>query len=175
VTSLEAVFRIANFGAVVGWIVLVLAALLNWRGALQKFCGGLVPLLMAASYVVLIVTHWGGATGDFSSLAGLGAMARQPSVLLAGWLHYLAFDLLVGVMIVERFLDDRMPRILLLPVLPLTFFFGPAGWLVFQAIRFARRESGAPVTPPAPVKTPRKRNAAQGSRVVTEKNRAASE
>ncbi len=172
-TSLEAVFRIANFGAVVGWIVLVLAALLSWRGALQKFCGGLVPLLMAAAYVVLIVTHWGGGTGDLSSLAGLGAMARQPAVLMAGWLHYLAFDLLVGVMIVERFLDDRMPRILLLPVLPLTFFFGPAGWLLFQAIRFARREVSAPVARPAPAKTPRKRNPAP--RAVIEKSRADSE
>lgn len=162
-TSLEAVFRIANFGAVVGWIVLVLAALSGWRGALQKFCGGLVPLLLAAAYLVLVVTHWGGATGDVSSLAGLGAMARQPAVLLAGWLHYLAFDLLVGVMVVERFLDDRMPRFLLLPVLPLTFFLGPAGWLLFQAIRFARREGSAPAACPAPARAPRKRAPAQPS------------
>ena len=170
-TSLEAVFRIANFGAVVGWIALVLAAFLGWRGVLQKFCGAFVPLLLASAYAVLIVTHWDGATGDFSSLAGLGAMARQPVVLLACWLHYLAFDLLIGVMIVERFLEDRMPRILLLPVLPLTFFFGPAGWLVFQAIRFARREGRAATPPPA--KTPRKRNPAP--RTVTEKNRTVSE
>ena len=149
-TSLEAVFRIANFGAVIGWIVLVLAALFAWRGALQRFCGGLVPLLLAAAYVVLVITHWGGAPVDFSSLAAVGALFRQPAVMLAGWLHYLAFDLLIGVMVVERFLDERMPRILLLPVLPLVFFFGPAGWLVFQAIRFARREMGsAPAAPPA--------------------------
>ncbi len=142
-TSLEAVFRIANFGAVIGWIVLALAAVFGWRGALQKFCGTLVPVLLAAAYVVLLVTHWGGG-GDFSSLAGVEALFRRPAAVLVGWLHYLAFDLLIGVMIAERFLEDRMPRILLLPVLPLTFFFGPAGWLLFQAIRFARRGSGAP-------------------------------
>jgi hypothetical protein len=155
-TSLEAVFRIANFGAVIGWIVLVLAAVFGWRQALQRFCGGLVPLLLAAAYVVLLITHWAGAPADFSSLAGIGALFRQPAALLAGWLHYLAFDLLVGVMIAERFLDDRMPRILLLPVLPLTFFFGPAGWLLFQAIRFARRGSPPPTAAAIP-RTPSSR------------------
>ncbi len=153
--ALEAVFRIANFGAVVAWIVLVLAAVFGWRRALERFCGSLVPLLLASAYVVLLVTHWGGA-GDFASLAGVAALFRQPPLLLAGWLHYLAFDLLVGVMIAERFLDDRLPRILLLPVLPLTFFFGPAGWLVFQAICFARRDA-APVV--APVQVARRRKA----------------
>ena len=148
--SLEAVFRIANFGAVVGWIVLVLAAVFGWRRALTRFCGTLVPLLLATAYVVLLIAHWGGPQVDFTSLAGVGAMFRQPVAVLAGWLHYLAFDLLVGVMVVERFLDDRMPRILLVPVLPLVFFFGPAGWLVFQAIRFARREGGTPAARPMP-------------------------
>ena len=148
-TSLEAVFRIANFGAVIAWIVLVLAAVFRWRGALERFCGLLVPVLLAAAYVVLLVTHWGGAQGDFSTLAGVGALFRQPAALLAGWLHYLAFDLVIGTAIALRVTDDRMPRLLLLPVLPLTFFFGPAGWLLFQAIRFARRGGSAPAAVPA--------------------------
>ena len=52
-----------------------------------------------------------------------------------------------------------MPRLLLLPVLPLTFFFGPAGWLLFQAICFARRGmTAAPaVVPAAPVRRARKK------------------
>jgi hypothetical protein len=103
---------------------------------------------------VLIVTHWAGAPIDFSSLAGVGAMFRQPAVMLAGWLHYLAFDLLIAVMVVDRFMEDRMPRLLLVPVLPLLFFFGPAGWLVFQAIRFARREGKAPAARPAARSSP---------------------
>ena len=154
-TSLEGAFRIANFGAVIAWIVLAGAAAFGWRRALHRFCGGLVPLLLAASYVVLLATHW-GAQGNFSSLAGVGALFRQPPVLLAGWLHYLAFDLLVGVAIVDRFIADRLPRVLLLPVLPLTFFFGPAGWLLFQGILFARRDQAA-AADPSPRAAPRAR------------------
>ncbi len=144
--SLEAVFRVANFGAVIAWIILAASAAFGWRRPLRRFCGGLVPLLLAAAYVVLLLAHW-SAPRDVASLAGVGALFRQPAALLAGWLHYLAFDLLVGVAIAERFLDDRLPRILLLPVLPLTFLLGPAGWLLFQAICFVRR--GAPVAVPA--------------------------
>ncbi len=143
-TSLEAIFRIANFGAVIGWIVLALAAVFGWRGALERFCGLLVPVLLATAYVVLLVTYWGAARGDFSSLAGVEALFRQPASVLAGWLHYLAFDLLIGTAIAQRFLADRLPRMLLLPVLPLTFFFGPAGWLLFQAILFARQGTASP-------------------------------
>ena len=76
------------------------------------------------AYVARLVTHWGG--GGFGLLAEVGTLFRQPAALLAGWLHYLAFDLLVGVAIVECFLEDLMPRLLLLPVPPLTFLFGPA-------------------------------------------------
>ena len=153
-TSLEAVFRIANFGAVIGWIVLALAAVFGWRGALDRFCGLLVPALLAAAYVVLLVAYWGGSRGDFSTLGGVEALFRQPAAVLVGWLHYLAFDLLIGTAIAQRFLADRLPRALLLPVLPLTFFFGPAGWLLFQAILFARQ--GSP-TPAAAPKRPAKR------------------
>ena len=147
-TSLEAVFRIANFGAVIGWIVLALAATFGWRGALERFCGLLVPTLLATAYVVLLVAHWGGLRGDFSTLGGVEALFRQPAAALAGWLHYLAFDLLVGTAIAQRFLADRLPRVLLLPVLPLTFVFGPAGWLLFQAILFARQGSATPAAAP---------------------------
>ncbi len=143
-TSLEAIFRIANFGAVVGWIVLALAAVFGWRGAMERFCGLFVPLLLATAYVVLVVAYWGRTPGDFSSLGGVAALFRSPAAVLAGWLHYLAFDLLIGTAIAQRFLTDRLPRVLLLPVLPLTFFFGPAGWLLFQAIVFARQGGASP-------------------------------
>ena len=151
-TSFEAIFRIANFGAVVGWIVLALAAVFGWRGALERFCGLLVPVLLATAYVVLVVAHWGRTPGDFNSLAGVEALFRSPPAVLAGWLHYLAFDLLVGTAIAQRFLADRLPRLLLLPVLPLTFFFGPAGWLLFQAILFARQGGASPAAAKRPAK-----------------------
>ncbi len=59
----------------------------------------------------------------------------NPSLLLAGWIHYLAFDLLVGVLVAEQNEKIGIPGLLMLPVYGATFLFGPAGFLLFQALR----------------------------------------
>ena len=142
--SLEAVFRIANFGAVIGWIVLLASALFGWDRGRDRVAGAIVPLLLAGAYVVVIAAYWGRVQGDFSSLAGVESMFRQPAAVLAGWMHYLAFDMLVGVMLARRMMEEGMPRILRMLVLPLTFFLGPAGFLLFHAIQLARTGGTAP-------------------------------
>jgi len=136
--SYEAVFRIANFLAVIGWIVLILAALFRWERGLDRVAGFFIPLVLSGTYVAVLATHWGSLHGDFSSMAGVAALFRQPAALLAGWVHYLAFDMLVGAMLARRMMDERIPRVLMLIVLPVTFFLGPAGFVVFHLIRGAR-------------------------------------
>jgi hypothetical protein len=65
----------------------------------------------------------------------------DPAIALAGWLHYLAFDLFVGAWITRTAQAARIPHLLILPCLVLTFLFGPAGFLAFTALRatFAAR------------------------------------
>ena len=60
---------------------------------------------------------------------------QSPGALAAGWVHCLAFDLFVGSWIAERAAAVRLHHGLLLPVLALTFLFGPAGWLAFVVLR----------------------------------------
>ena len=62
-------------------------------------------------------------------------------MLLAGWIHYLAFDLLVGAHIVRQGRVLGLSPWLVLPCLPLTFLFGPAGFLLFLSLRLAARPS----------------------------------
>jgi hypothetical protein len=62
-------------------------------------------------------------------------LLAQPALLAAGWLHYLAFDLVVGSWIAERAAGLGLPHLLVLPLLALTFLFGPAGLLAFAALR----------------------------------------
>ena len=66
-------------------------------------------------------------------------------MLLAGWVHYLAFDLLVGTWEREEAAAIGLSRWLLLPCLGLTLMFGPVGWLLFMAMRFVRIAMGTPV------------------------------
>jgi hypothetical protein len=64
----------------------------------------------------------------------------HPGVALAGWVHYLAFDLLVGLWIARSARDRGIPHLLALPCLALTFLFGPAGFLAFLILSLALRK-----------------------------------
>jgi ABA4-like protein len=62
--------------------------------------------------------------------------------LLAGWTHYLAFDLFIGGWEVRDAQARGIPHLLVVPALVLTFLFGPAGLLLYLAIRSWRRSGG---------------------------------
>ena len=59
----------------------------------------------------------------------------SPRAVLAGWVHYLAFDLMVGWFIVSNAAKHGLNRYLLIPCLLLTFIFGPMGLLLYLAVR----------------------------------------
>jgi hypothetical protein len=81
------------------------------------------------------VTTWGEGQGDFRSLAGVMALFDAPYGVLAGWLHFLAFDLFVGAWIVEDALRRGVPAWARIIPLPLTFMFGPAGLGLYLLMR----------------------------------------
>lgn len=129
-------FAIANPVAAAAWAVLMLAPLrFEWPGRL----GVAVALLMSMIYSALIGAYITQGQGDFSSLAGVARLFEHPGLLLAGWVHYLAFDLLVGVWERSEARRIGLSQWLLAPLLFLTFMFGPIGWLLFMAVRHVRR------------------------------------
>jgi hypothetical protein len=129
----EQIFSIANLVAMAGWLVL---ALFPRRRVLTDVVAGMVvPGLLAVVYVVIIVTAWPGSRGGFSSLAGVAELFDNQWLLLAGWVHYLAFDLLIGGWEVRNARKRRIPYGLVVLCLVPTFFFGPAGWLLYLIVR----------------------------------------
>ena len=58
-----------------------------------------------------------------------------PWLLLAGWIHYLAFDLFVGSWEVRDAQERGIPHLAVVPCLLLTFMFGPAGWFLYNLVR----------------------------------------
>jgi len=133
--ELETVFGLASQAAMVGW--LVLAATPYRYSVARTFAIG-VGLVLAAVYAALMGTFWMQGEGGFDSLAGVQALFAHPGLLLGGWIHYLAFDLLVGTWEREQAATIGLSRWLLVPCLLLTFMFGPVGWLLFMAMRFVR-------------------------------------
>jgi len=129
-------FTLANPLALLGWALLVLAP--RWRVTHVLVLSGAWSLVLAAAYVVLIATHYlggRGAEGGFGSLAAVAALFQDPWALLAGWVHYLCFDLFVGAWEVRDAQRRGVPHAALVPALVLTFLFGPVGLLVYFGMR----------------------------------------
>jgi hypothetical protein len=133
----ETLFQIANPIALIGWAALIAAPYIPRQS--QLIAGLIIPLIMAVLYTALILVNFAGSDGNFSSLAGVQALFTNPFNLLAGWVHYLAFDMLIGAWITRTAQAEKIPHLLILPCLALTFLFGPAGFLTFTALRAAYR------------------------------------
>lgn len=129
----EGLFTIVNPIAVVGWILLI--ALPRQRWAANIAAAWAIPGLLAITYVVLVATHIVGSPGGFSSLPAVATLFANPWLLLAGWIHYLAFDLFVGSWEARDARERGVPHLALVPCLLLTFLFGPAGWLLYLLAR----------------------------------------
>lgn len=134
---LDLLFQTASTAALAGWLAL-LASPLSPRWT-DRIAGLAIPLMLSVAYVGLVLAFWSGATGGFGSLADVMALFTKPEIALAGWIHYLAFDLFVGAWIARMARAETIPHLVVVPCLALTFLFGPAGFLAFCAIRFARR------------------------------------
>jgi hypothetical protein len=132
----EQLFSIANLVAAVSWVMLVVLPRQRW--VTDIVTSALVPALFALVYTVIVATTLSSADGGFSTLAGVAALFSNPWVLLAGWLHYLAFDLLIGTWEVRDARERGVPHLLVVPCLILTFLLGPAGWLLYMALRSTR-------------------------------------
>src|SRR5687768_15271264 len=123
--SPETLFTLCNFVALAGWLLLVLAP--RWKGSAPLISGVLLPGLLGLVYLALIVTWMGKGQGGFSSLAQVQLLFGNPWLLLAGWIHYLAFDLFIGSWEVRDAVQRGIPHSLVLPCLTLTFLVGPIG------------------------------------------------
>lgn len=128
--------------AILGWLSLIASLFIaRARPAAQVATRLVIPALLGTAYGVLIWTGFGEADGGgFGSIGEVRALFANDSALAAGWLHYLAFDLFVGSWIAADGLKRRVPALLILPCLPLTFLFGPLGLLLYLALRLAFRQ-----------------------------------
>lgn len=134
-TDPNSLFQLTSPLAMLGWLALALAPL---APRLTEAVAALViPVLLSIAYTALILVHWADAPGGFDSLANVMALFTNPAVALAGWVHYLAFDLFVGAWIARTARAEAIPHLFILPCLALTFLFGPAGFLAFTALRAA--------------------------------------
>jgi hypothetical protein len=132
---LDSLFSTAGALAALGWLLLIL---LPRHRVTQPAAGVGIPLIIATLYLVLIIRYFPGAKGGFGSLADVSALFSEPALLLAGWVHYLCFDLFIGTWETRDAQRHNVPHLLVIPCLILTFMLGPIGLLSYFVLRTAR-------------------------------------
>lgn len=134
----DSLFSLASSLVLPGWALLALAP--RWRVTKWLVLSGAWPLGLAVVYAGCIATHYlggHGSEGGFSSLAQVAALFHSPWALLAGWVHYLCFDLWVGAWQVRDAQRRQVPHWAVAPALALTFMLGPVGLLLYCGARVA--------------------------------------
>jgi len=133
----DTLFTISCVIAAFGWIVLIFASPFWPRW--DKFLVGVIIAILALTYSFLNFTHFKPDNlSDFFSLDGIQSLYQNKALLLGGWEHFLAFDLLVAVWIKRNSLKYGISHWLILPALIFTCMLGPLGFVIYLLIRFAK-------------------------------------
>ncbi len=132
---METLYSIINSIAFIGWIFLIFFPKKRWTFAIVA--NGGISAILALFYIYFIVGSFTGEAtgGDFNSLAGLKALFQSDIALLAGWAHYLAFDLFIGAWITFNAQRLSLTHWKIVPCLIFTFMLGPVGWLLYFMVR----------------------------------------
>jgi len=129
----ELIFSLAGLLAMAGWAVLIVSPLMPlWS---DRIAGLYIPLLLATAYLLVVLAVPAQNGGGFGSFAEVMQLFSDPAALMAGWIHFLAFDLFVGAWICRTGRREQIAFWKVLPCLPVTFLFGPAGYVLFCAVR----------------------------------------
>ena len=141
--AFEDAFSYAGSAAMLGWFILVfLPRRFDLLFAIPQF---IIPFGLALLYAALILPSiYTVEGGGFGSLAEVKTLLSNDAALLAGWIHYLAFDLFIGAWIARHADKIGLSRIIQAPILLATLMFGPIGLALFLGVRvFHRRARGA--------------------------------
>lgn len=137
--SAERLFSLCNTIAMIGWIILALLPM--WKSR-DRFVTGIIIILFSIVYTSIIAWSFDpGIFKSFGTLEGVSGLFENKYFLVAGWVHYLAFDLFAGTWIVRNARQHGINHWLTVPALFLTFMFGPAGFLVYYIMRWAKTKS----------------------------------
>ncbi|WAT18770.1 ABA4-like family protein [Aurantiacibacter sp. MUD11] len=146
----DSLFGLANIWAMAAWAVLILLPRTPLAQSAIFYAGiGLLCLAYAALLGLILTgsvdpgaTGEGGAT-SFTTIEGVRAIFQSDSGVTIGWIHYLAFDLFVGLWIAKDGDQKGISRLVQAPILLLSLVAGPAGLLVWMIVREKSARKGA--------------------------------
>ncbi len=135
---LEILFKGANFAVLPFWLLLLVAP--RWRGTQLLVHGPAVVLLLTPIYAYMLFGYGPSPQNvDMTTLYGVMSAFTAPHVVVAGWIHYLIFDLFIGAWEARDALRLHIPQLFVIPCLLATLVVGPVGLLLYVIVRFITR------------------------------------
>lgn len=128
--SIDLVFKLANFIALFQWVLMAISIFYNnslIQNLISKFY---IPIFLSSLYFFYIILNISKSKGSFQNLDGVALLFKNKGILLAGWIHYLAFDLFVGIWVLKDSISTGMNQVLILISLFFTLMFGPIGFIL---------------------------------------------
>ena len=126
------VFKICSTLVLPQWLLMIV--LPKWEWTQKLVASRIIPFLLAIVYAYYIFTSFGSSGGGFGSLEEVMQLFTAERAVLAGWIHYLAFDLLIGSWVLTTAQKKGIHHALVIPCLIGCFILGPIGFLVFWLI-----------------------------------------
>jgi len=134
--SFETAFSLASLLAIAGWLSLLASPWVPiWS---DRIAGLYVPVALSVGYLILVLIP-SAQSGGFETLASVMELFSHEQAMLAGWVHYLAFDLIIGALICRSARTQGISFWFVLPCLPLVFLLGPVGFLAFLGVRMVHK------------------------------------
>ena len=133
------VFSLANQFVMPMWLLMIFAP--KWKVTRWLIDYKVFPLALAVLYLtyLIISINSGGMSMDFGSLEGVKGLFTVDEAILVGWVHYLAFDLVVGMWMLDQNRDLGIHPILMAPSLLATFMLGPVGLILFMLLKAIKK------------------------------------
>lgn len=125
------IFSLVSTLAMPMWLLMIF--LPKWKITNWLVTFKLIPIVLSLVYAFYIfLSMRNGGSFDFSSLDSVMQLFTKEDAVLAGWVHYLAFDLLIGMWMLEQNKIKNLHPLLMAPCLFFTFMLGPVGFLLFS-------------------------------------------
>jgi hypothetical protein len=126
-------FQLVNLIAIAAWVIMI--GFPARKNTSKGIINGVILVLCLFYFSLIINWITKGAVGGFDSLASVMLLFKDQKAMLAGWIHYLAFDLFVGLWITQNAQLMGVKRWVLIVIQLFTFMFGPIGLGLYMIIR----------------------------------------
>lgn len=127
----DQIFYLANIISLLSWFALIIFPNAQITNKLVR--SHLSIMVLSLIYLIIaVMAIFNKLPGGFSSLEKVSVMLSNDLWVLGAWIHFLVFDLFVGIWMVKDAEEKSYSHLSLFPFLFICLLFGPLGFLLYK-------------------------------------------